>query len=204
MKSLVLLSYKKLTQKELGTFANNVVLRTTNDPQFAALAKSVSVLKVLSANFQTALSDALNGGRVFTLKKEEAQKLLFGQLDVVAREVDVLADGDEAVVLAAGFEVRKAPVALTSIAAPTGLTATNLNRTGEAYLSWNPVPGSSIFGIEKRKKGETVWQSGDFATASSITIKNIESGTWMEFRVITKATKGITSDWSSVVEVLVS
>ena len=204
MKNLVVLSYKKLTQKELGTFSNNIVLRTTNDPQFAALAKSVSTLKVLSVNYQTALSDALNGGRVFTLKKEEAQKLLIGQLDVVAREVDVLADGDEAVVLAAGFEVRKAPVALTAIAAPTGLTATNLDRTGEAYLSWNPVPGSTIFGIEKRKKGETVWQNGEYATASSITIKNLTADTRMEFRVITKATKGITSDWSSVVEVLVS
>ena len=129
---------------------------------------------------------------------------LKGALFLVHLDVDGRVVEARRVLEAAGFEVRKARGTLTSVAAPMSLTATNLDRKGEAYLSWSPVAGSSIFGIEKRKKGETVWQNGDYATASFATIKNIESGTWMEFRVITKATKGITSDWSAVVEVLVS
>ncbi len=205
MKSIVVMSYKKLPQSELATFTNNVVLRMTTNPIFASLSAPVAELKIQLVRFQESLSQAVNGGKVNTLHKDTCKAAMLDQLDSVARQLDVLSNEVEAVVLAAGFEVRKTPVAITEIAAPTGLIANDIKgRTGEVYLTWSPVPGSAIFGIQRRKKGDEIWQNGDYSTASNITLKGLPSGATMEFQVVTKATKGISSDWSQTVEVLVS
>ena len=100
--------------------------------------------------------------------------------------------------------MRKTPEAITEIAAPTNFTATNIPQTGKVDLSWNPVPNSTSFLINQRVKGAVEWQTGESPSASSYTVTGIPPDTRMEFKVMTKTTKAIASDWSAVVEVMVT
>lgn len=204
MKSVIVLSYKKLPQADLAVFASNVVFKMTNAPLFVSLKNSVDELKIHAESFRVALAEMVNGGKLNTLNKNESLARLLSQMDVVAKQVDLLSEGSEAVVLAAGFEVRKTPVSISEIAPPTNLKATNIPQTGKVDLSWDPVPGSTNFLINQRKKGEAEWRTGESPTAASYTVTGIPADTRMEFKVMTKTTKAIASDWSAVVEVMVT
>lgn len=204
MRSLIVTTYKRLQQADLGVFTNNVISKMTADSQFSGLSLAVQALKLCYDAFQEAVSKADNGGKLDTMLKNVKKEEMMNQLDNVARQVDVLANEDVFVILAAGFEVRKAPVPLTTLPAPTGLVGSDGERTGEALVKWSAVPNAAIYAIERRKKGETAWQNGTYSTAASIILKGIEPDTRLEVRISVKGTKEISSDYSQIIEILVS
>lgn len=204
MKSSIVLTFKLLPQAEKAVFAANVIAKMSADPQFVSLLPQVDHLKTAYEAYQVAATKASDGGKSATLEKNTKLEDLVYQLSTVARYVDVLADESEAVVLAAGFETRKKPVAVTSLNTPTKLEASNAEKKGSAYLSWASVAGANMYAIEKRVKGTDAWHNGDYRGGKSAVLEGLESNAIIEFKVMAIHISGIKSNWSQPVEVLVS
>ncbi len=204
MKSNALLSFKRLTQAELSSFTFDVIQRMSTDVQFASLAPQVEELKKRYEAFQLAASNAAYGGKLLVLEKNTKIQEVVSQLTVLARMVDVLADENEAVILAAGFEVRKKSGSITDVSVPTNVKAYNEERSGVVKLSWDSVAGAYMYAIERRQKGETAWQNGDYGAGRSKIIEGLVTKSEWEFMVRAMSSTGIKSDWSQVVNVLVS
>ena len=204
MRSTVVLNFKSLPQAQVAEFAANVIDKMSNDAQFISLMPQVGVLKTVYEAYQVAVSKSNDGGKSATLEKNNKLDELKYQLSSVARYVDVLANERESVVWAAGYETRKKAVPVTALSTPTNLVATNVELIGAANLSWGSVLGTTIYAIERRVKGTEIWFNGEYRSACSATIEDLDSNVTIEFRVIAINGTGIKSNWSQFVEVLVS
>jgi hypothetical protein len=204
MKSNVVLSFKRQTQAEQAAFTNDVINKMTKDAQFVSLTPQVEELKKRYDAFQIAASNAVNGGKLTTMEKDDKLADMLFQLTLVARLVDVLANENEAVILAAGFDVRKKATPVTELSTPTDVKATNVERSGAVKLTWKAVEGATIYGIERREKGTDVWRNGDYCASRSKIIEGLTINAQSEFMIRAISGTGIKSDWSQVVEVLVS
>ena len=204
MKSIIVLNFKGFPQAQVAEFAANVIEKMSNDAQFANFMPQVGVLKTIYEAYQSAVSNANDGGKSTTLEKNNKLDELKYQLSSLARQVDVLANERESVAWAAGYETRKKAVPVTALSTPTKLEATNVELVGAANLSWGSVLGTTIYAIERRVKGTEIWFNGEYRSACSATIEDLDSNVMVEFRVIAINGTGIKSNWSQSVEVLVS
>jgi hypothetical protein len=204
MKKIVSLSFKKYGEADLAQFATNVVNRMSADPQFASLKPHVELLSLCDTAFDLAVSNALHGGTQLTKEKNRKMEELKNQLEVVAIFIEGLAQENEDVVLAAGYEVKKAGESITDITEPTGLKVINVDRSGSVKLKWEAVPGAINYGIERKIGDNPVWQNGDYSSAKSVVIPGLPPGAYVSFQVRAYARKGMVSDWSQEVGVHVS
>jgi hypothetical protein len=200
-------AFTKLGQDAVAMYANNNIKLMTADPQFAALAKEVGVLKTSNDAYVAALSNNVNGGRVATMEKEKCKKELIKQLKTAALLVNIMADGDDSVIMAAGFDVRKAAESYDVLEAPDVLKIINETTAGLVTVKLAKVAGAYNYGILKRIKVETndaAWENGEYSSALKFQLSGLESGKTYQFQFRALGNKGLVSPYSSVVETLVS
>ena len=157
--------------------------------------------------YVVALANNVNGGRVATIEKNRAKKDVTAKMKPVALLVELLANGDESIIMAAGLDVRKEAESYDSLAAPDVLKLTNETEAGVVTVQLSGVPGATNNGIEKRIKvegQELPWTNGEYSSALKFQLTGLESGKIYQFQFRAIGNKGLVSPWSAVVETLVS
>ena len=202
MRNVSVTAFKKLTQEALATFAINVVSLMSNDPQFASLSAAITDLKNCSDAYSTALTNSVNGGRLLIIEKNKCKKALLNQLSDTAFFVDVLAKGEESIILAAGFSVRKPNSSYTSLEAPLVLKLDNDIKKGVVNVQLEKVEGATVYGIEKcivtPGEPDGPWMNGDYTSALKFQMTGLESGKTYLFRFRAIGFKGLVSAFSDV------
>ena len=208
MKSVTLNAFTKLSQDGLAIYAHQVISNMTADKQFANLKTNVEALKKSYDAYNQALVNNTNGGRIATIEKDTCKKELIDQMSKVAFLVDFQANGDETVILAAGFDVRKPAANITSLNPPTVLKMINETEKGVVSVQLEKVLGATVYGIEKRiiteGQVDTAWSNGDYTSACRTKLTGLESGKTYQFKFRAIGNKGLVSEWSTAQEVLVS
>ncbi len=207
MKIILLSAFMRLGQDALATYIKNVLTLMTDDAQFASLSNELAEMKTRYDAYVVALANNVNGGRIATIEKEKCKKEAKTQLSNLAILVDVLAQGNESIVMAAGFDVRQSPNSYTSLIAPNVLKLINESEAGLVTVQLSKVLGATNYGIEKRIKvegEETPWMNGDYSSALKFQLSDLESAKIYQFQFRGIGNKGLVSPWSSIVEVLVS
>ena len=177
----------------------------TKDAQFITLKPFVDDLNADYGAFTTAVTNAIYGGSLLIREKHRKMADLNAELETVANQVEALANGNEDVIEAAGYQVRVPNKPITELAPPSGVSVLNVSdKTGAVKLSWKPTPGAVNYGIERLTVGETDWQNGDYSTASTIIITDLKPGSQITFHLRALGTKGKKSGWSQEVTVWVS
>ncbi len=205
MGKLISLSFKKYNQAEVAQFANNVINSMTKDAQFITLKPFVDDLSADYDAFTTAVTNAIYGGTLLIREKNRKMADLNAELETVAIQVEALANENEDVIEAAGYQVRIPNKPITELMPPSSVSVLNVaDKSGAVKLSWKPTPGAVNYGIERLYAGETVWQNGDYSTASTIIISDLKPGSQITFHLRAIGTKGKKSGWSQEVTVWVS
>ena len=202
-------AFKQLNQDGLAIYANNVITLMTANPIFASLSTNVAALKVCYDAYSTALTNNVNGGRISTIEKDKCKKVVENQLTEVALLVDILAKGEENMILAAGFNVRKAENAsYTSLKAPNVIKVVNESDAGVVSIELEKVPGATNYGIEKRIMVDgqpvTAWMNGEYSSACKTQLKGLESGKIYQLHFRAIGNGGLVSPWSATTDLLVS
>lgn len=205
MGKLISLSFKKYNQADLAQFANNVINSMTKDAQFTILKPFVDDLNADYQAFTTAVTNAIYGGTLLIREKNRKMADLNAELETVAFQVEALANENEDIIEAAGYQVRIPNKPITELAPPSGFSVLNVSdKSGAVKLSWKLTPGAVNYGIERLYAGETVWQNGDYSTASTTIISDLKPGSQITFHLRALGTKGKKSGWSQEVTVWVS
>ena len=206
MKTLILLTFQRLKQGDLVTFANNVYQKMLVGKQYDPLRKDVELLKQNTNSYEAALAASIDGGKALTAAKKAAMTIVLNQLSVIASGVDALAKGDEVFILNAGFAVRAMPTRVEILLPPTDFMAQKSTIIGWVALKWKPVIGAKGYTVEKRVKSDEnpLWETAVFSTSVSTNIKNLPLETYVEFRVRAVGTKDLMSDWSPTIGAAIS
>ena len=206
MINIIVLSYKKLPQADLNTFASTVYQKMTEDAQFVGLKPWVDALKIANDEFTIALANALRGSEAQTNAKNKCWDVVIKCLDRVAYEVNGVANGDEEIAKNAGFDVRKASKEIKEVAIPTNLVALNLvDKTGAVSLSWKcDTTGVIQYAVEYQIQGEEKWHNGTYCTSKSVVLTGFEPRSFILVRTRSMGRKELKSDWTQPVGVVVS
>ena len=203
MKKIISRTFKKMPQGKLNSFTTVITTKMTDDNRFIALKPQVDELKTLNVNFATALANASSGGVELTIIKDRCMAAVIDALDDMADDVDKLANGDETIVYAAGFEPRKTPEPISEIEPPKNFTLVNAPKTGEIKAKWKAQAGVVNYVIEYQVKGEEKWQNGTYTTSSEIILKGFNMGSFVSVKVCGVGRKGLKSDFTEPATVLV-
>lgn len=108
MKTLkVAFNFNRLSDGDLSAFTNNVINSMTNNATFSKPPVALADLGKLLATFDQAVAAALDGGISLTAAKNAAREALLAALRKLAAYVQMVADQDEALLLASGFSAVK-------------------------------------------------------------------------------------------------
>lgn len=205
-------TYRNMSPSDLESFGALVTTRLENN----AILSSIKVAGLL--NLMPALLAFSAAKRDFDSfrgtdrrdKQEICRTALINELYFTSIKVEDLAKNDTEIITASGYILRKArakgqkkePVLVVT---PTNFMAINdPMKTGFVHLTWDKVKGASTYGIERRLRGETAWQNGDYTTNNALDLSGFPPNSIMEFRIRTMGAGEDKSEFSAVIAVLVT
>lgn len=193
MKTYVSFDFKStLGEAALAQFAVNVLTRMKGNPKFASLKTVVETdLQAASDRFAQAILEAADGSRTKIAEKRVRRQELLDTLERLAVQLTVLADGDEAAILDAGFNPRRRTGQRldTTPEQVTGLRASSGYRPGEVLLEYNVAARARMYGVEWSADQGVSWHNGIYPSARRAVVTGLPIRQEVWFRVFALGTQ---------------
>ncbi len=103
----IALPFKQMNVSQQIYFAKNIVQKMSVDIRFRTLRPTVFTLNIKLQEWQTAITNAQNGGKIKTIKKIEKGLTVRDLIFALAAEVEIMAEKNEALITASGFENKR-------------------------------------------------------------------------------------------------
>ena len=195
------LDFKGLSTADKVIRAEQIVASLTGNPNFptpnpplAAVTTAINGLRTAIVEAQTARQAA----QAKTVAQNDSEDELDKVMRQIAAYIENVSGGDEKMILSAGVSVRSPSTATSdTLAAPTGLSATEGDHEGEIDLHWNSVKRARSYVVERSADppGDTSWSQTQVVTNSSATVSGLTRGAKHWFRVAAVGANG-QSGWS--------
>ncbi|MBP6575220.1 MAG: hypothetical protein KA230_12275 [Flavobacteriales bacterium] len=179
--------------------------RLQGNPAFSTLSPSLTAIAAAREALQLAITEAADGGRTATAKREQRKRELKLALDALAGDVISQAGDNPELILSAGFFVRTNNRSAEGLAAPLKLRARISDHVGEARLDWATTRGAAIYVVEHNgvsPDDESAWKHVAETTRIRQVVSELASTKEHWFRVRAIGTTG-RSPWSDVARTLV-
>ena len=105
----IALPFKQMTTSEQVIFAKELITKLTTNPQFKSLRPSVNKLTIKLEEWQTAILNAKNGGKIKMIKKIEKGLTVRDNVFFLATQVEIMAEENQndSLILAAGYDNKR-------------------------------------------------------------------------------------------------
>ncbi|MCB9165112.1 MAG: fibronectin type III domain-containing protein [Flavobacteriales bacterium] len=146
----------KLIKTDLrGLNALQVLLRARtvynamkDNPLFPAPTPSLAEFQAgIERLNQSVIDTHMGGNKMEFLLKQQHKDEVSNQIKSLAAYVSIVAQGDPAIVMAAGFDQRKAAAPISKMAAPKNLRSKTGALPGTIKLRWMPVHGARTYRV---------------------------------------------------------
>jgi hypothetical protein len=198
--------FKGLPQKKLLTFCETVLDNLTGNPTFDKIKEIVDgELNAQVTSFNSALKACASGDHEKVALKDIAKQALLATMSRIVLEVDLIANGDKAIILAAGLEVNKTPVRnkKRQIAIVTGVTAERTLNPNEALVKWKKVNGADKYALENSSDHGASWKNGTYSNGKKVLMTDLPSKTEVMIRVCALGADNKKGPWSDPVSLFV-
>jgi hypothetical protein len=177
MKSLkVALSFNRMNDGDLSAFTNNVVTCMTGNASFAKPPVALTDLTKLQDTFDKAVAAALDGGTALTAAKNAARDALLSALQKTAAYVQIVADGDMALLLTSGFSATKTGRTQSKLGIPL-IVAVENEGTTKLMVRLQAVPNARSYEVRAINGATTPAASVISTQARRIVVGNLTPGT---------------------------
>jgi len=197
----VKLSMTGLSEADRVARLQDVVTHMTGNANFTTPNPTLASVQthVTTANTKiTAAIAAVTAARMAIQEKRAAVEVVENDFRLLGLYVENVANGDEAKIASAGFELRTPPTPAGIPAAPLGVSAAAGSFPGQLVLRWDPVTGSVIYEIQTTNDPmtEASWVSRGTSTKTTGSVTGLPSGNycWARVRAIGSAGPGPFSD----------
>lgn len=174
-----------------------VIFKMTSNLGFISPIITMPVLAAKQAQFATAISNALNGGKEATAIKNEKREELLGLLRQEAAYVQSIAGENLPLLLSSGFEAMSTNRAQVQLVPPV-IEHLDNPMSQQLGLRLKPVYTAKAYEV-RISYGTSGWQAVGVFTQSRLVIPDLTPGT--TYTVQARAIGGLTgySDWSDPV-----
>ena len=195
------MDFRTLSPAEKVTRAEQIVASLTGNANFPTPNPPLAAVTAAANDLRAAIVEAQTA-RQAAQAKTAAQHDSETSLDKIIRQlaayIENVSGGDEKIIRSAGVSVRS-PLTATSdtLAAPTGLSATEGDHEGEIDLHWNSVKRARSYIVERSADPptDTSWTQVQVVVSSSATVNGLARGAKHWFRVAAVGANG-QSGWS--------
>lgn len=167
--------------------------KLNGNASFPGAAAFVLLLTTARQKLEAAIAAALNGGKDATFAKNQAEDDLDEVVVQTAGYVMSVAGGDEALILSAGYEVKKPGGAIGPLPKVANLRADLTDKLGQILADWDPMHGAHEFEVHRNDGDPTVeadWKVVAFTTKSKYPDTGLVSGSTHWYRVRARGTAG--------------
>lgn len=159
---------------------------------------AIAVLTAARIKLEGFIAAALDGGKAAIFARNQAEAELDLVITQLAGYVQSIAGDNEALILGAGFDVRRSSSRIGPLPAPTNLRADLTDQVGQIFLDWDVVYGAREYDVQRNDTDpmvETNWKNLDSVTPSKYLDAGLASGSTHWYRVRARGTAG-PSPWS--------
>lgn len=203
--SIVVKAIARLNAVRLVARSLFIEERLQDNPDFTTLSPSLAEIATKREALQQAITEAADGGRTATAKREQRRRELKLALDALAGDVISQVGDDVEKILGAGFFVRSNSRSQEVPPTPLKLRARISEHVGEARLDWATTRNTVLFVVEHNAVSPDTAEAW-VQVAETTRIKHVVRGLasakehWFRVRAIGSVGK---SPWSDVARTLV-
>jgi Fibronectin type III domain len=172
----VSLSFARKIDTDLIAFARNVITLMTDNAQYPAPSPTLKVLGTTVDALETAVHDALGGGKIAIATRNAARAEMLSLLRQEAAYVTGNCNADLVLLLSSGFAPVKAPSPVGLLPAPENLRFSLTGISGELHLRFNRVHNAANYSVQTAQNPEGPWVDQDLSTSTRVTISGLTPG----------------------------
>ena len=192
----VALSFAKKVDTDLIAFVRNVITLMTNNPQYATPTPSLPAITTSVNAFETAVHDALDGGKIAIATRNAARLELLSLMRQLAAFVQGNCAADLLALLGSGFEAVRAPTPAGVLPPPANPRLTLTDKSGELMLKFDRVKNAVNYSIQTAPAAVGPWEDEDLSTATRLVIGGLKPGETLWARACANGSAGA-SEWST-------
>ena len=147
-KVIVDFSANRYSDLELKNTAETIGENLLHTPQFQGMTEIANNIRIQATDFGTWLIQMRDGNKQVTLSKNKSRVTLEELLGTAAVKVQDISNGDEKLILDAGFEVKRKPAPVGLLERPKNVTANAGPRRGSLEISWDVVPNAYLYEVQ--------------------------------------------------------
>lgn len=166
----------------------------TPSPTLAAITASVTA-------FETAVHDALNGGKIEIGARNAARNELLSLVRQLAAYVQGHCDADVQNIIITGFDAVRAPSPIGTLPAPQNLRLEYTGMSGELLLKFGRVNNVRNYSVQTAENANGPWEDQDLSTSTRVTIGGLTAGKVYWVRACANGTAGA-SEWSPATSIM--
>jgi hypothetical protein len=189
--TLAKLRFNRLSASDKVGLAAHVIGKMTNNPHFPNPTPSLAALDTAAQGLFQAQA-ALDGSKIKTVERDTAEAALDKLMSRMQSYVNMVADGDRAIVLSSGMDVRNARTKKQTPEAVEAITLKLGMFEGSMDVKWKGQGRGCVYQIfaTKNLHDESSWKFMDSTSKQSITITGLESGELYYFRILCQNSAG--------------
>jgi len=179
--------------------------RMTGNAAFPDPVPSVAAIAAAREALETAITNAVDGGRTALAIRKARFSELKQLLDQLAGYVSSVAEGNELAILSSGFTVRQPNTPMPEPGTPKGLRAALTAHPGKVSLDWDPTRGAVTYHVQVNRVSPddaNAWELVGVTTRSRYSVSGLDAAKPSWFRVSAIGTAG-TSAWSDPAQSMV-
>jgi hypothetical protein len=203
--SILKMGLTGLTANQLVGKCRTIEGKLNGNPAFPTPVPALADLTAQRELLETWITNSADGSRSAIATRRAEYATLLEMMKSLARYVSQVANGDAAIILSSGFDVRRAPEPIERLSRPVISYAQRDTDAGVADLKWERVRGSYSYVVEitsdDTRTENAVWTQVAVTTTTRCHVENLNYGTVYTFRVRAIGGSGLKSSWSDVAQV---
>jgi hypothetical protein len=178
--------FSNYTEAALEVKGQAIVAAMTGNSFFPPPVPELTAMAAASAAYTAALAEAKAGGKTEVAIKNQKKEILVEALIVLATYVMLVAKGDEAIMISAGFDLAKDKALAPPLTKPEIIKVADGMNAGELEIVIKRIPSAKMYMYQYTLDPLTAanqW-TGQNTTLSKASFQNLESGKKYWCRVV--------------------
>ena len=192
----VALSFARKIDTGLIAFVRNVITMMTGNAKYPSPTPTLAVLTTSVNDLETAVHDALDGGKIAIATRNAARVSLLAQMRQLAAYVQANCEADLLVLFTSGFDAVRSPSPVGTLPAPKNPRLNLTDKSGELLFKFDRVPNANNYSIQTAPAATGPWEDEDLSTASRVIIGGLAPGEVIWARACANGSAGA-SEWTA-------